>query len=260
MRQKGMERIALAWLILSGRVIQWFADGIINQLTYSGTELLALRDGAALPSAGLLNDVPRELCRHHGAGHRRDGKARKRGKRGGVRQRTRRASKLPLPQMLLCNSRSLRNKLDELRLLARGCYEYHWDVFFKDADIDRATESTTAYISFCVDSIIPQKTVKIYPNNKPYITRDIKDCIRRKKSAFKLSDTEGVRTAQKELNQHMRAARLQYKERAERDLSMNNSKKLEQRVVHPALVDSGADEDLMDRQLAERLGLEIIPV
>lgn len=447
MRQSGMERIALAWLILSGQFIQCFADGIINQLTYSGTELLALRDGGVLPSAGLLNDVPRELYRHHGTGHRRDGKARKRGKRGGVRQRTRRASKLPLPQMLLCNSRSLRNKLDELRLLARGCYEYResglmiftetwfskdvpdnfvqvdgfshvrldrdansgkvggggvciyikdswcsnfairdticnpdlellcvtlrphylprefsnifvcavyvppsgnanraanqiadcvhrhlqnkpdapililgdfnhsslnkslpgfyqyvkcntrknnildkcygnvrdaytaraksplansdhnaihllptyrsvfksskpeirtvkvwsddkieelkgcflstdWDVFLKEADIDRATESTTAYISFCVDSIIPQKTVKIYPNNKPYITKDIKECIKWKKSAFKLSDTDGVKTAQKELNKHMRAARLQHKERAEQNLSMFNSKKL----------------------------------
>ncbi|KAK0137907.1 hypothetical protein N1851_025875 [Merluccius polli] len=90
-----------------GSCCKW--DGIIGQLTYSGTELLALRDGGALPSAGR---------------HRRDGKARKRGRRGGVRQRTRRASKLPLPQMLLCNSRSLRNKLDELRVLARGCYEY----------------------------------------------------------------------------------------------------------------------------------------
>lgn len=61
-----MERIALAWLILSGQFIQCFADGIINQLTYSGTELLALQDGGVLPSAGLLNDVPRELYRHHG--------------------------------------------------------------------------------------------------------------------------------------------------------------------------------------------------
>ena len=34
----------------------------------------------------------------------------------------------------------------------------------------------------------------------------------------------------------------------------------EQRVVHLALVDSGADENLMDQQLAERLGLEMYPL
>ena len=107
----------------------------------------------------------------------------------------------------------------------KGCFlSTDWDIFFKDADIDRATESITAYIFFCVDSIIPQRTVKIYQNNKPYITRDIKECINRKKSAFKLSDTEGIRTAQKELNQHMRAARLQYKDRAEPRITPRNDK------------------------------------
>ena len=67
--------------------------------------------------------------------------------------------------------------IDELK----GCFlSTDWDIFLKDADIDSATESTTDYISFCVHSIIPQRTVKIYPNNKPYITRDIKECINRK--------------------------------------------------------------------------------
>ena len=32
---------------------------------------------------------------------------------------------------------------------------------------------TTDYINFCVQSIIPTKTVKAYPNNKTYITKDI---------------------------------------------------------------------------------------
>ena len=115
------------------------------------------------------------------------------------------------------------DKVEELK----GCFLCtDWEIFFEDTDIDTTTESITDYISFCVDSIIPQKTVKIYPNNKPYITRDIKECINRKKSAFKLGNREGVRTAQKDLNQRMRAARLRYKERAEQDLSMHNSKRL----------------------------------
>jgi len=38
--------------------------------------------------------------------------------------------------------------------------------------------------------------------------------------------TDGVKTAQKELNKFMRAARLQHKERAEQNLSTLNSKKL----------------------------------
>ena len=47
-----------------------------------------------------------------------------RGRRGGVRQRVRRAAKLPLPTILLCNARSLRNKMDELRTQLKVSYEY----------------------------------------------------------------------------------------------------------------------------------------
>ncbi len=46
-------------------------------------------------------------------------------------------------------------------------------MFIEDAGIDSAAESITDYIYFCVDSIIPQKTVKRYSNNKPYITEGI---------------------------------------------------------------------------------------
>lgn len=64
------------------------------------------------------------------------------------------------------------DKTEELK----GCFLCtDWNIFFKDADIDSATESITAYISFCIDSVIPQKMVKLYPNNKPYITKGIKE-------------------------------------------------------------------------------------
>lgn len=36
----------------------------------------------------------------------------------------------------------------------------NWEMFFSDANLNCVTEAVTAYITFCVDSIIPQKTVK----------------------------------------------------------------------------------------------------
>lgn len=54
--------------------------------------------------------------------HRRP---RKRGRRGGVLQRLRRRSnRPPLPSIILGNARSLRTKMDELRINARSCFEY----------------------------------------------------------------------------------------------------------------------------------------
>lgn len=125
-RRGSWEPLALAWLVLSSQYIQCLAEEPTSssQLNYIRLGLLGLQDCRVLPSPGLLNNVPEELLQHRGGDARRGNKARKRGRRGGIRQRVRRATKLLLPQMLLCNPRSLKNNLDELHLHLRGCHEY----------------------------------------------------------------------------------------------------------------------------------------
>ena len=46
--------------------------------------------------------------------------------------------------------------------------------------------------------------MKCFPNNKPYITKEIKDCIHRKKLAFARRDRQEVKRVQKELNTKLR--------------------------------------------------------
>ena len=435
----------LVWLMLSGWVAECLARGSdgSGRLVYGGAELLQLRGNEATPSPDLLTQVPGELLRPHHAG-----RARKRGKKGGVRQRTRKAKKLPLPPILLCNARSLRYKMDKLRTQVGVSYEYResgllvftetwfvkdladsfvqvegfshirsdredssekrrggglcvyvkdswcrnfavrdnicnpdlellcvtlrpyylprefsniflcvvyvppdaraantasqiadcvhrhlqnkpdapmlvlgdlnhcplekylpgfqqyvrcatrnnntldkcfgnikgaytarakaplttscdhmavhltptyrsvfktckpitktthvwsedaveqlkgcflctdWDVFFHDANINVATETITDYITFCVDSIIPQKTITKYPNNKPYVTKEIKECIRRRRTAFRAGDTAAMKAAERDLEQQMRESRRQRKVRAEQELANSNIKRL----------------------------------
>ena len=39
----------------------------------------------------------------------------------------------------------------------------------------RATHiATTDCINFCMDTVIPKKNIKVYPSNKPYITKEVK--------------------------------------------------------------------------------------
>ena len=45
-------------------------------------------------------------------------------------------------------------------------------------DLNTLTETVGSYINFCVETIVPEKTVKVYPNNKPWITKAVKDVIR----------------------------------------------------------------------------------
>ena len=85
---------------------------------YSRDTLLALRHLGDTPPDHLPEEV-REKPPDHGHIKRR------RGRRGGVRQRLRRrGNKPPLPSMILSNVRSLYSKMDELRLNARYGYEY----------------------------------------------------------------------------------------------------------------------------------------
>ncbi len=65
----------------------------------------------------------------------------------------------------------------------RGCFlATNWDVFYQD---DSIAEVITGYIHFCVDTVVPKKTIKVHPNYKEYITPEINQYIRRRNQAFK---------------------------------------------------------------------------
>lgn len=86
-------------------------------MVYTREDLLQLRsaDFGAPPNLPdcLRNRVTASTCR------------RKRGHRGGVRRRfRRRGNRPPLPAIILSNVRSLQQKMDELRIKARACFEY----------------------------------------------------------------------------------------------------------------------------------------
>lgn len=106
----------------------------------------------------------------------------------------------------------------------KGCF--FWTIFLEDADMNSATDAITDYISFCIGSIISQVTVKRYLNNKPYFDRGVEECLWRKGAAFNAGDSSGVRTAQKDLNQQLKAGRNRPREQAKQHLVVSNPKKL----------------------------------
>ena len=80
-----------------------------------------------------------------------------------------------------------------------------WDVSVNSSsDINELNESVCGYTDFCVECTIPQKTVKMLPNNKPWITKRIKGIINRKKLAFQKNDKEECKSVQKELKEEIR--------------------------------------------------------
>ena len=60
------------------------------------------------------------------------------------------------------------------------CFEYtDWQVFLDGCsdNPDEFTDTVTSYIQFCEETIIPTKTVSIFPNNKPWISKELKSIL-----------------------------------------------------------------------------------
>ena len=70
-------------------------------------------------------------------------------------------------------------------LALQGCFECtDWDVFLDASEnVDEAVNVMTDYVNNCVQNIIPTKTIKLFPNNKAHVTKEIKETINLKKQA-----------------------------------------------------------------------------
>ena len=60
-----------------------------------------------------------------------------------------------------------------------GCCECtYWGVMIESStSIDQATDVITSYIRFCEDNIVSKKSIKIFPNNNPWVTKRIKNTL-----------------------------------------------------------------------------------
>lgn len=51
------------------------------------------------------------------------------------------------------------------------------------------TQTVSSYISFCVDTNIPEKNITVYPNNKPWVIKDFKNVLNMKKKKYFVQET-----------------------------------------------------------------------
>lgn len=84
------------------------------------------------------------------------------------------------------------------------------------------THCLTDYLNFCVDMVVPTKTVRCYPNNKPWITQKVKDVLNRKKKAFKTKDKEEMKDAQREVKRCLKEAKESYRRKVQKKLGENS--------------------------------------
>lgn len=72
---------------------------------------------------------------------------------------------------------------EDSSLALQGCFDCtDWSVCSESSDnIDELTDVVCSYISFCEDTVIPIKMVKVFPNNKPWSSSALKTLILKRK-------------------------------------------------------------------------------
>jgi len=77
---------------------------------------------------------------------------------------------------------------------------------------------------------IPVKTVRRYPNSKPWITAKIKQCLKEKHEAFREKNWVSLNMANRNIKNEIFRGKLKYKERLENELTNMNTKQAFQKV------------------------------
>ncbi len=102
----------------------------------------------------------------------------------------------------------------------QACFECtDWKCFLDGCDdnTDELTDTGSSYVTFCVDTVIPVKTAVIFPNNKPpWVTKDLKTAINKKKKTFFTSDPQEIKVVSKEVRAELIKAKGKYKEKIEK--------------------------------------------
>ncbi len=86
-------------------------------------------------------------------------------------------------------------------LSLQGCFDCtDWEMFEESCeDLDELTDIVCSYSASCRDMLIPNKRVKIYPNNKPWVNKSVKSFIMKKQLAFQQGSASDLHAANKEL-------------------------------------------------------------
>lgn len=109
---------------------------------------------------------------------------------------------------------SFRKSSPEAEDALGDCFEStDWNVLQESLskDIEGVTNCTTDYLNFCMDIVVPTRTVRCFPNNKPWITSNVRNLLNKKKRVFQDGDQAELRHVQRELKAKLKEAKEEYR-------------------------------------------------
>ncbi|KAK1796497.1 hypothetical protein P4O66_009530, partial [Electrophorus voltai] len=102
----------------------------------------------------------------------------------------------------------------------QDCFEQTTWITFKEAatdggtvNLEEYTASVTGYISKCIDDVTVSKTIITRPNQKPWMTAEVRMLLRTHDSAFRTGDREALRKTRAKLSHAIREAKRAHAQR-----------------------------------------------
>lgn len=132
---------------------------------------------------------------------------------------------VPLVQREPVSTRTVRRWTQEAEEALQDCFECtDWDALCQPHgdNIGDMMDCITEYIKFCEDTVMPPRNVRCFPNNKPWITCELKALLNDKKRALRSGDKEELRRVQHQLRHKIRECKDSYSRKLETELEQNN--------------------------------------
>ncbi|XP_076836629.1 uncharacterized protein LOC143482213 [Brachyhypopomus gauderio] len=100
-----------------------------------------------------------------------------------------------------------------------------WNTF-THTDLDQYASSVLDHISTTIDSVTTQKQITMYPNQKPWMNRDVRLRLKARNIAFRSGDAQAYSIARAELKRGIKKAKQQYKEKVEEHFSNSDPRRM----------------------------------
>ena len=106
------------------------------------------------------------------------------------------------------------------------CFELtDWNMLISSAvNLDEAVEIVNGYILFCQDLHVCNRVFKTFPNQKPWVRKQLKDMLKQKRNAFLSNNADELKSLNRKIKVEINDGKNAYKVKLENEFRSNNTR------------------------------------
>uniref|UniRef100_A0A8C7X192 Reverse transcriptase domain-containing protein n=1 Tax=Oryzias sinensis TaxID=183150 RepID=A0A8C7X192_9TELE len=108
----------------------------------------------------------------------------------------------------------------------QDCFEQtDWNLFHHQ-ELETHTSTVLDYVKFCIGNVTVDKSIRVFPNQKPWMTTQVCKLLKARDAAFRSGDRALYRAARADLRKGVKKAKLDHRRIIEAHLSSNNTREV----------------------------------